>query len=151
MAEMQFTTVINRPAAEVFALIADLANYHTWLPPSNLFTQLPEISDNPVKLGTTYVDQGLQGEVIEFQPPTRIAFRQGTQIKRLGLTFGLEVQSRYTLSPEEGSTRVVRDTQVKVGGMLKLLKPILVRQIRAENERILAMMKVWLEKTGRKG
>jgi uncharacterized protein YndB with AHSA1/START domain len=149
MAEMQFRTMINRPPEDVFALIADLANYHTWLPPSNLFDKLPDISDNPAKLGTTYVDQGqtipLRGEVTEFQPPTRITFRQSTQIKRLGLTSGLDIQIRYTLTAIEGGTRVVRDIQLNVGGILKLLEPILIRQIRAENERILAMMKGWME------
>ena len=77
MAELQFETVIQRPAEDVFALIADLPNYDQWLPPSNLYGAVTQYSELPAHAGTQYVDQGrmsrMTGVVTEFEPPTRIA------------------------------------------------------------------------------
>ena len=50
---MNFTIDIARPAEHVFALIADLPNYHRWLPPSGLYGTTTQVSDTPVTLGTT--------------------------------------------------------------------------------------------------
>jgi hypothetical protein len=58
---------------------------------------------------------------------------------------GLDIQIRYTLQAENGSTRVVRDINLNVVGVLKVAQPVLVRSITAENHRILAKMKAYLE------
>jgi carbon monoxide dehydrogenase subunit G len=149
MAEMHFTVFIQRPQEEVFSLIADLANYDAWLSPSSLYKSQPTFSDNPIKLGTIYTDVGqampLRGEVTEFEPPNRITFRQGTQIKRFGITGALDIQIRYTLGPMDDGTRVDRDTTVRVGGILGLFETVLLSSIKRENERILGKMKAWLE------
>jgi|FLYN01.1.fsa_nt_gi uncharacterized protein YndB with AHSA1/START domain len=145
MAEMQFETVIRRPVEDVFALIADLPNYGKWLPPSNIYGGVTQYSELPVRVGTQYVDQGkasrMMGAVTEFEPPTRISFRQ-TSASLLG---GLTIEILYTLAAEDGATRVTRQVSVQPSGAYSLLEPVLLGQIRKESERILAKIKGYLE------
>jgi hypothetical protein len=92
---MDFTIDIARPVEHVFALIADLPNYHRWL------------------------------------------------LSRL------TIDIRYRLEPLGAHTRVYRTTTPRLSGVLALLRPMLVRSIRSENLRTLAMMKQYLEHEGR--
>jgi len=152
MPQMHFTTTIKRPAEAVFNLIADLPNYNRWLSPSNLFAQTMQISDNPIKLGSTYLDQGpqstMQGKITEFQPPTRLTFFQTTQFKLLIFPAGLDIEIQYVLENIDNGTRVNRNTTVNPKGIARLAQPILLNSIKAENERILRVMKAYLESQG---
>jgi uncharacterized protein YndB with AHSA1/START domain len=149
MPQLHFTTTINRPAEVVFSLIADLPNYSQWLSPSNLFEQTMQISDSPIKLGSTYLDKGqastMQGKITEFQPPNRLTFFQTTQFKILIFPVGLDIQIQYVLERIENGTRVNRNTTVDAKGVARLAQPMLIKSIKAENERILATMKAYLE------
>jgi uncharacterized protein YndB with AHSA1/START domain len=72
-------TVIQRPIGEVFDRLADLPGYRGWMHRTGLFRGCRLTAGPPVQLGTTYVDSTwmgrFDGEVTEFVPPTRIAFR----------------------------------------------------------------------------
>jgi uncharacterized protein YndB with AHSA1/START domain len=146
---MQFSIVINRPIDTVFSLITDLKNYGKWLPASNIYSEITQISDAEVKLGTTYIDNGIsmvmQGEITEFYPPCHITFSQKNQFKLLMFNLGMNIQIRYTLETVENGTKVTRDFTLYVLGILKLMQPVLVGTIRKENERILQVMKTYLE------
>jgi uncharacterized protein YndB with AHSA1/START domain len=148
MPELKFETVIHRPIADVFSLIADLPNYGKWLPPSNLYGAVTEYSELPVRAGTRYVDKGrasrMIGTVTGFDPPTRISFRQ----ESVSLFGGLNIEMRYLLNADGDATRVTRELTVKPSGGYSLLQPMLLGAIRKESERILAMMKAYLEKGG---
>ena len=147
---MDFTIDIARPAEHVFALIADLSNYPRWLPPSGLYGTTTQVSDVPVTLGTTYVDgkqAPLHGRVTEFRPPVAIAFYQEARL----LLSRLSIDIHYRLEPLGVHTRVHRTTTPRLSGMLALLRPLIVRPIRNENLRTLAMMKQYLEHEGREG
>ncbi|MEZ4671952.1 MAG: SRPBCC family protein [Anaerolineae bacterium] len=149
MTQLHFEKTISRSPADVFALIADFNGYSRWLDPSKLFDHLMEISENPVKLGTKYVDRGksstMYGEVTDYEPPTVITFRQRTAYK-VGVTLGsLTVIIQYTLKSVPAGTLVMRDTTIKAGGFLWPVKAMLVNRIRPENERILQAMKHALE------
>ena len=145
---MDFTIDIARPVEQVFALIADLPNYHRWLPPSGLYGTTTQVSDTPVTLGTMYVDgkqATLHGSVTDFRPPFALAFHQEARL----LLSRLTIDIRYRLEPLGAHTRVYRTTTPRLSGMLALLRPMLVRSIRNENLRTLAMMKQYLEHEGR--
>ena len=144
---MDFTSDIARPVERVFALIADLPNYHRWLPPSGLYGATTQVSDTPVTLGTTYVDgkqAPLHGRVTEFRPPFALAFHQEAQL----LLSRLSIDIRYRLEPLGEHTRVYRTTTPRLSGALALLRPMIMRPIRNENRRTLAMMKQYLEHEG---
>jgi uncharacterized protein YndB with AHSA1/START domain len=141
---MDFTIDIARPVEQVFALIADLPNYHQWLPPSGLYGATTQVSDTPVTLGATYVDgkqATLHGRVTEFRPPVAIAFHQEASM----LLSRLTIDIRYRLEPLGADTRVYRTTTPRLSGMLAPLRPMIMRPIRNENLRTLAMMKQYLE------
>ncbi len=145
---MDFTIDIARPVEQVFALIADLPNYHRWLPPSGLYGATTQVSDTPVTLGTTYVDgkqAKLHGRVTEFRPPDAIAFHQEARL----LLSHLAIDIRYRLEPLGAQTRVYRITTPRLSGALAFLRPMIERPIRDENLRTLAMMKQYLQHEGR--
>lgn len=144
---MDFTIDIARPAERVFALIADLPNYHQWLPPSGLYGATTQVSDTPIRLGTTYVDgkqATLHGRVTEFRPPFVLAFHQEARLLRSRLAIDI----LYRLEPLGVNTRVYRTTTPRLSGLLAFLRPMIVRSIRNENLRTLAMMKQYLEHEG---
>jgi uncharacterized protein YndB with AHSA1/START domain len=141
---MDFTVEIARPVEQVFALIADLPNYHRWLSPSGLYGATTQVSDTPLKLGATYVDgkqAKLHGLVTEYCPPYALAFHQEAQM----LFSRLSIDIRYRLEPVGAHTRVYRTTTPRLSGVLAVLRPMIVRPIRNENLRTLAMMKQYLE------
>jgi carbon monoxide dehydrogenase subunit G len=145
---LDFTIDIASPVERVFALIADLPNYHRWLPQSGLYGATTQESETPVTLGTTYVDgkqATLRGRVTEFRPPFALTFHQEARL----LLSRLSIDIRYRLEPLGAYTRVYRTTTPRVSGVLALLQPMIVRPIRNENLRTLAMMKQYLEREGR--
>lgn len=147
MQELHFEATINRPIEAVFNLLADLPHYDQWLPPSNLYASMTQYSRLPIERGTTYVDQGklsrMTGRITEFDPPRRLHFRQTT----VSIAGALDIEIRYTLESDGGGTRVKRDVNVQPSGAYGLVQGFLVESIRKENERIMAIMKQYLEKT----
>jgi uncharacterized protein YndB with AHSA1/START domain len=143
---MDFTINISRPADEVFALVADLSNYHRWLRPSSLYVGTTRVSGVPTSLGTTYVDRSrqaiLRGRVTQFRPPELIAFQQVTRSPLGRLAIDIE----YRLDDQGTSTRLYRTTTPRLSGLLVLVGPLIVRSIRHENLRTLAAMKRYLER-----
>jgi uncharacterized protein YndB with AHSA1/START domain len=146
MPELHFETTIHRPPEAVFNLIADLPHYDQWLPPSNLYASMTQYSRLPIERGTTYVDQGklsrMEGRITEFDPPKRLHFRQ-TSVSIAG---AVDIEIRYTLEAAGGGTHLTRDVNVQPTGAYKLLQGYLVKSISKENERILAVLKQYLEK-----
>ncbi|MBI1280762.1 MAG: hypothetical protein GC179_21740 [Anaerolineaceae bacterium] len=148
MPVLHFTSAINAPPQAVFDRLADFAHYDQWLPPSNLFKSAMEITDNPVRHGTTYVDNGLRGEVTVCQPPHNLTFHQVTHLKLAGfIPANLDITIAYQLKADGAGTNLIRDVTLQFGGILKLLQSRLVSNIAAENQRILAALKTGLEKS----
>ena len=145
---MDFTIEIARPIERVFALITDLPNYSRWLPPSGLYATTSEVSDTPIKLGSTYVDHSrqapLHGSITAFDPPHAVSFHQEMQL-RIG---SLIVDIAYRLETDGAGTRVHRTTIPCLSGVVALFGPMVRRSIYAENRRTLAMMKQYLEHEG---
>src|SRR5258708_3126042 len=143
MPELYFSTAINCPAEDVFNLIADLAHYRRWLPPSNTYAETLDISESPVKAGSTYVDKNrlltMYGSVPECKPYSRIVFHQATKNP------GLDITAAYVLTPTGTATRVERTTTLVTAGWLRLLEPLLVLSTGRENQRTLKIMKSYLE------
>lgn len=143
MAVIRVSSVIARPPADVFALIADIGHYGRWLSPSGVYTETANISDDPIRVGTTYVDHTtfeLRGEVLSFEPPTLIVFHQATVKPRL------DAHIRYDLEPVAAGTSLTRTTTLTFAGMLRLIAPLAARQIGTENRRTIAAMKEYLER-----
>ncbi len=141
MPKLNFRTEINSPMGRVFQLITDLKRYNQWLPASRLYTAVSDVSQEPVRLGTTYVDNGsvaMMGEVTAFHPPAHITFSQTSP--------NVDLTIHYMLATIDKRTRVARDVDFQPKGMLtKLFAPLAMGRIRKENERVLQAMKTYLE------
>src|SRR5258708_4447628 len=150
MADLHFSILIAGSAETIFALLADLEHYDRWLPGSQAFGAITQISPLPVGLGTTYVDAGpsgtRQGEVTEFHPPMRISFHQPMQVKQGLLRGTIDIHLRHTLEPVEQMTRVNRDLTLHLQGLLKAAQPFVIAGFRQENERMLLALKRYVEK-----
>jgi uncharacterized protein YndB with AHSA1/START domain len=105
-------------------------------------------SSNPVTLGTTYREPGpfgmRNGTVTEFEPPTKIAFHQPMTMKLH--TGTVDVLTRYTLTPQAGSTHVKRVVTLGFPWSLKLIQPLFVAAVRVENRRTLLALKAHADK-----
>ena len=141
---MEFTIDIAAPIEQVFALLSDLQSYSRWLPPSGLFNATTEVSDSPVRLGTTYRDGArapLYGRVTAYSPPESLAFHQENRMP-LGR---LAIDIQYRLEAIPGGTRVYRTTSPRFYGPASFLQGLIIPSIRKENLRTLEMMKKHLE------
>jgi len=113
-----------------------------------LFKTALEITDNPVRQGTKYVDNGLHGEVTVCQPPQNLTFHQVTNLKLAGfIPAGLDITIAYQLKADGAGTNLTRDVTVQTSAALKLLQFWLMSSIAAENRRILAALKAGCEKS----
>jgi len=152
MPTLHFSTTINAPPKAVFDRIADFAHYDYWLAPSPLYKSVLEIADNPVRLGTTYIDKGrnstMYGEVTVCRSPEKIAFHQVTHLKLLRLIpAGLDITIAYQLKANGEGTDLERDVTVEASGLLKWVQSRLLPGIAAESKRILAALKVACEQS----
>ena len=99
--------VIQGPVSEVFERLADLPDYGGWMHRSGLFRRCSLTSEVPIRQGTTYVDTTwmgtFDGEVTEFVPPTRIAFRETLHWLGSPMT---QARPEYTLEGDETTTTV---------------------------------------------
>ncbi len=153
MPALHFQITISSPPQAIFDCIADFAHYDQWLPGSDLYKSTVELSENPVRQGTTYVDKGtsstMHGQVTLYQPPAQIGFHQTTRLKLLGvIPAGLEVSITYKLKATGSDTQLERDVTVQTKGVLRLIQSVLIKRISAESERILSALKTHLEKVG---
>ena len=147
----QFTTRIEGSPETIFDLIADMPTYGRWLPGSDAFGGTTEVSPYPVRLGTTFLDAGPQGQrpgsVTGYDPPNYIAFHQTMLLKQGPLTGNADIHIRCTIEPVEGATRVIRalDLTIQIPGLLRVAEPLVVRAFRKENLRMLAELKRYVE------
>ena len=148
MAEIRVEADIQAPVEAIFDAIVDLRGYSRWLADSKGYPGTTEISPGPMAVGTTYVESGpggvRHGMVTELEPPTRVSFRQPMTMKpRLLGTIGIDVT--YTLTPAGESVHLLRVTRLKIPWTLKLAQPLVVREIRTENERTVGALKAFTE------
>jgi len=148
MIEIRYETAIPCTAGATFAAIVDLGGYDRWLTSSKAYAGTTDISSDPITAGTTYVESApngvRHGTITEFQPPTRVTFHQPMTMKpRLLGIIGIDVT--YTLTPAAASVHLVRVVTLKIPWTLKLVQPLVVRQIRTETERTVLALKTFAE------
>ena len=140
------STVIRRPIGEVFERLADLPSYGRWMHRTGLFRRCAQISESPVRKGTTYLDATrmgtFEGEVTEFAPPSRIAFREtlswfGTQMT--------QARPEYSLEEDEEATVVHHIAVGELFGWMRVMKPAAALMAKAERTRTLKSLRRSLE------
>ena len=135
-------TTVARPIGEVFARLADLGGYSTWMHRTGLFRGCGETSDGPVGKGTTYFDASrmgtFRGEVTDFEPPSQIAFRE--KLRWFGSDV-MEARLRYRLEAAQEQTLVSHVAEGELFGWMRLMKPVAALMARSERARTMRSLR----------
>jgi uncharacterized protein YndB with AHSA1/START domain len=135
-------TTIDRPIDDVFTRLADLDGYTTWMHRTGLFRRARKSSDGAVVLGTAYFDATrmgtFRGEVTEFQPPTRLGFRETLHWFGSDL---MEARPEYGLEADGNTTIVHHIADGELFGLMRLMKPVAALLARSERARTLESLK----------
>jgi uncharacterized protein YndB with AHSA1/START domain len=139
-------TTINRPIGEVFARLADLPGYRTWMHRTGLFRRCDQTSDGPLGKGTAYFDSTrmgtFRGEVTDFEPPSRIGFRE--TLRWFGSDV-LEARPQYFLEADQERTIVHHIAEGELFGWMRLMKPMAALMANSERARTVASLRRSLE------
>lgn len=139
-------TTINRPIDEVFARLADLDRYGTWMHRTGLFRRCGQTSEGPLGEGTAYFDATrmgtFRGEVTDFQPPSRIAFRE--TLRWFGSDLS-EARPEYFLEADQERTIVHHVATGELFRWMRLMKPFASLLASSERGRTLKSLQRSLE------
>ena len=139
-------TTINRTVGEVFARLADLPGYSTWMHRTGLFRRSGQISNGPLEKGTAYFDATrmgtFRGEVTDFERPTRIGFRE--TLRWFG-SAEMEARLQYFLEANQETTTVHHVAEGELFGWMRLMKPAAALLARSERARTLESLRRSLE------
>ena len=139
-------TTIDRPISRVFARLADVDDYRTWMRRTGLFRRSGQTSQGPVGLGTAYVDATrmgtFHGEVSAYEPPVRIGFRE--TLRWFGSDL-MEAGPGYVLEADGDKTIVHHVAEGELFGMMRLMKPVAALFARSERARTVESLRSSLE------
>ncbi|MCF7804014.1 MAG: SRPBCC family protein [Candidatus Marinimicrobia bacterium] len=146
MIRVQYETIIDRSLTDVFDRLIDINGYPDWLPKSKVFLHCRKTSEGPIGKGTTFIDETrvgtYTGEVLEFERPTKITFRN--ELRWFGLRV-METYPAYELESVEDGTRVRHHAEGKMFGLFKLMQPYVAMRAKEERIRTVEMLKKSLE------
>ena len=129
-------TTIDRPMGAVFDRVADLAGYGTWMHRTGLFRRCGQTSDGPLGKGTSYFDATrmgtFRGEVTDYQPPSRIGFRE--TLRWFGSEL-MEARPEFSLEAQGDRTIVHHVAEGDLFGVMRLMKPVAALMARVERSR----------------
>jgi uncharacterized protein YndB with AHSA1/START domain len=151
MAAISATTDINAPVQKVFDVVTDLQSYSKWLPDSAAFKGTTEVSDTPIKLGTTYVESSpsgvRSGKVVELERPSNVVFHQPMKLNNPaweGLV--IDIKAEVILKEKgEGVTSVVRNVHLGYPEPLLELKTAFDKGADEEGARVMDLLKKHVE------
>jgi hypothetical protein len=111
-----------------------------------MFRRCGQTSDGPLGKGTSYFDASrmgtFRGEVTEFQPPSRIAFRETLRMFGSDL---MEARPQYSLEGDGRRTIVHHVAEGELFGPLRVMKPVAAMLARGERARTLESLRRSLE------
>jgi uncharacterized protein YndB with AHSA1/START domain len=140
------TTTIDRPIGAVFARLADLNGYRTWMHRTGLFRRTGQTSGGPLGAGTAYFDATrmgtFRGEVTDYQPPSRIGFRE--TLRWFGSDL-MQARPEFRLEADGDRTIVHHVAEGDLFGVMRLMKPVAALMARMERSRTIASLRRSLE------
>lgn len=148
MIELRFERDIRAGAERVFALLVDLRDYDRWLPRSAAFRGTTRISEGPIGVGTTYLEQSpfgvRRGTLTGLMRPTVLDFEQPMNLKP-PILGGIGIKLFHRLTPQADGVHLLRRLELAPHGPVVLLMPLVTRAFRAENERLMNTLKTVAE------
>ena len=139
-------TTIDRPISDVFARLADVDGYRTWMRRTGVFRRSGRTSDGPLGPGTAYFDATrmgtFRGEVTDYEPPSRLGFRE--TLRWFGSDL-MEARPAYVLEADRDRTIVHHVAEGELFGMMRLMKPVAALLARSERARTVESLRSSLE------
>jgi uncharacterized protein YndB with AHSA1/START domain len=123
MITTRVTVLINRPPDEVFAYVTTVANFPKWA--GALVTEARQTSPGPLHTGSTFMQANrflirrfkTRFEVAHYEPPRHYQYRS---------TAGpVKFAGNYTFEAVGNGTRFTSIDNSDLGGLLRLLEPLL--------------------------
>ena len=143
---VEIDEVIARPIEQVFERATDLSQYADWMPHTGVFRKCSDVSEGPVRLGTTYVDQGrmgsFRGEISEFERPSRVVYKETLRWFGTPVVVG---RIEYEFSPDPRGTAVHHVAESELHGIFRLMRPMVAVIGRGERQRTVTGLKRSLE------
>lgn len=140
------TATIDRPISDVFARLADVNGYRTWMRRTGLFRRSGQTSDGPVGRGTAYYDATrmgtFRGVVTDYEPSTRIGFRE--TLRWFGSDL-MEARPAYVLAADRDRTIVHHVAEGELFGLMRYMKPVAALMARSERTRTVESLRRSLE------
>src|SRR3954453_5997568 len=160
-------TTIDRPIGDVFARLADIDGYRTWMHRTGLFPRSRptpcgprgagshqpgwfrrsgQTSDGPRGAGTAYFDATrmgtFRGQITDYEPPSRIGFRE--TLRWFGSDL-MEARPEYLLEADRDRTIVHHIAGGELFGLMRLMKPVAALLARSERTRTVKSLRRSLE------
>jgi uncharacterized membrane protein len=142
MARIEESIEIKRPVDKVFAYTTDAKNWPKW---QSFIPEAEQTSQGPMNIGTTF--KGISRMMGRSMRWTAIVTEYESN-KKWGknITCGsLAIEEHVTYNPVEGGTTFTILYDMKVGGFLKLLSPVMAGSMRKETKKSLGNLKSILE------
>jgi len=142
MTRIEESVEIKRPIDKVFAYTTDAKNWARWQP---IIPEAEQTSQGPVGVGTTFKwtmrMMGLTMKCIakatEYEPNRKFGKT---------ITCGSTINEQHNIyAPLEGGTKLTIVYNMKVGGLVKLLSPMIVSSTRKGLKKALSNLKGILE------
>ena len=143
---VEIDEVIARPIEQVFERATDLSQYADWMPHTGVFRKCSDVSEGPVRLGTTYLDQGrmgsFRGEISEFERPSRVVYKETLRWFGTPVVVG---RIEYEFSPDPRGTAVHHVAESELHGIFRLMRPMVAVIGRGERQRTVTALRRSLE------
>jgi hypothetical protein len=138
----QHTVVINKPTDLVFGIVSNLENMAKY---EGLAMSGRKASEGPIGLGTRFEINGrmMFGKMHATVEITE--WRPGAGFTITTRTSPVPVETRYEFAPAEGGTRLTVTDDTQLGGIFKLLEPLLSRYTKQRFQTDMNNMKRYLE------
>jgi uncharacterized membrane protein len=144
MIKVEESAVIHRPVEEVFAFVSNFENHPKW---ENNFVAVKQTSAGPVGVGTTFLctmkmpGQRVESQFIvtEFEPNRKIAFKADKPAQA-------KPEGSMLFEPASDGTKVTLLPRPVMGGIFKLLEPLMAGYIQKSNAEHLRNLKRVLER-----
>ena len=127
--KIEFTVVIDRPVAEVFAFIARAENMPRW---AKYITDAAQTSEGAVDVGTTcYVVSKMMG--MNVKQDFTVTECVPDHVYEAKSTSGpVPMVSRYVLEEVSGGTELHASVTTDLSGVMKMAGPLLIRKLRKQ-------------------
>ena len=142
MSRIEGTVIIKRPADKVFVYTTEAKSWPKW---HGAIPEAEQTSKGQMGVGTTFRGKSrMMGQTSEWTAK----MTEYEPYKRWGKVIdsgSLVVNDKLVCDPAEGGTRLTMVYDVKVGGILKLLSPMIISSMRKQLKLDLASLKGILE------